>query len=479
MIQHSTPTQKQKTDVPTLDVTISISPPRTTPRKRRKVQKPYDDILEAVQPKSQVRTPRIKRRIHTTTQKGVGRANRRRASSPGPRRMISRRLPSVTDSELDAEGEIDPDIEIDSREVEDALMQSSVEDGDERSRKQESVAKNGSRTGDIAAFDDLEHFHGGQPIEIEQTNSEGMEVTCMASAPEAEHSPTQKRGSPTPSSPDPLFDSPPRSKATTRERSEDSSVPFHRARAANPLVKIMEAPVPQTSATAITAKARLMSMPTASTSGAVPVRATAKRGRGGKPGPGRLSANLLTKNRSSLLTATKGRLSTVKGTFAPINATRDQPEEIEEVPSAWETGESGLAITSWSDGDAVGETDGNHVLRASADPKPSGTELLKLAGVENDGTLPDFDEDVPQEKSTEDPQGQPKVETKQDEPTQSNDITEDQDAHISSGLFATTTTAAVSATQSDLATTAASPAATTAEDNLKRKYDYFVCVYKG
>lgn len=472
MIQHSTPTQK--TNVPAPDACISISPPRTTPRKRRKVQKPYDDILEAVQPKSMVRTPRIKRKPSTTIQKGMGKANRRRASSPGPRRMISRRLPSVTDSELDAEGEIDPDIEIDSREVEDALMQSSVEDGDERSRKQESVAKNGSGTRDIAVFDDLEHFHGGQPIEIEQTNLEDMEVTCMVSAPEAEHSPTQKRGSPTPSSPDPLFDSPPHSKATTRERSEDSSVPFHRARAANPLVKIMEAPVPQTSATAITAKARLMTMPTAGASGAVPVRATAKRGRGGKPGPGRLSANLLTKNRSSLLTATKGKLSTVKGTFTPANTTRDQPEEIEEVPPAWETGESGLAITSWSDGDAVGVTDGDHVSRASADPKPSGMELLKLAGVENDATLPDFEEATPQEKSTEDPQGQAKVEDKQDEPTQSNDVTKDQDAHISSIPFATitatATATAVSATQSDLATIA--------EDNLKRKYDYFVCVYK-
>ncbi|KAL4067935.1 hypothetical protein J3A83DRAFT_4255229 [Scleroderma citrinum] len=456
MIQHSPPVQE--TSVPTVDNTIST---RTTPRKRRKVQKPYDDILHDVQLKRQVQIPRPRRRISTATQKGKAESTqnkkRRRASSPGPRRIVSRRLPSVTDSELDAEGEIDPDIEMETREVEDALVQSSVEDGDEHLRKES---------------------QSGQPIDIARASSEDMQVTSMVSVPETSIS--QKLDSPTSSSPHPLFDSPPHSKSDNRERSEESSVPFHRIREANPLVKVMEAPVPKTSATAITAKARLMSMPAASTSGAGPVRATAKRGRGGAPGPVRLSSNLLTKTRSSLLTASKGKLKTVKGTFAPTNTARHQPEEIEEVPSAWDTGDSALAITSWSDGDAVGETDHEDLLRTSADPKPSGSELPKLAGTEKDATLPDFEEDPPaQEKSVEPSEGQPMVEAKQEESAPSVDITADQDAQASSTLAAArdTITTTDSSAQPDTETISTNIATPSAEDIVKRKYDYFSCVY--
>ena len=464
MIQHTSPTQKVTVSIPG----ANLSPPRTTPRKRRKVQKPYDDVLQSEEVKSQARTSRTKRRTSMTTQKGVRKTSpkvhRRRASSPGPRKVNSRRLPSVTDSELDAEGEIDPDIEVDTREVEDALMQSSVEDGDELLRKKGTDGNNRSVNGDVAAFDDIEHFHSGQPIEIEQPDSEDMEV-MVPETPIAKHPSSQKHGSPTPSPPDPLFDSPPHAKATSRERSEDSA-PLHRSRSTKPRIKVMEAPLPKTSTTAITAKARLMTMPTASTSGAVPVRATAKRGRGGKQGYGRLSANPLTKHRSSLLTVSRGKLTTVKGTFAAASSSRAHPDEIEEVPSTWDAGESGPAITTWSDGDA-GEMDESRVSGTPVDPKPSGTELLKLAGMENDPALPDFDEEMPLEKLTEDSEAQPKVEAKQDKHAQPNDIIEDQ----TSGLVATAVTAAESTTDSGQTAAATNPATvtTTAEDNLKRK----------
>ncbi|KAI6045717.1 hypothetical protein EDC04DRAFT_2154881 [Pisolithus marmoratus] len=277
----------------------AISTPITTPRKRRKVQRPYDDILENMEPRRRVRTPHSQ--LKTSNRKS---AKRRRASSPGPRRVASRNSPSTTDSELDAEGEIDPDFELETREVEDVLMQSSGEDGDERPHDEGPTAVKAR-----PAFDDLEHFYSGQPIDVEQADPDEVVST-------------------TPSSPDPLFDSPPPAVDSTRQRSRESSTPFHRARAAKPLVKLIDAPPPRTSARAITAKARLMSMPAMGSSGPGATRVIAKRG--GKPGPGRSSAGLVVTNRSSLLTASKGKLTTLKGKFTPASATHDEPEDITE-----------------------------------------------------------------------------------------------------------------------------------------------------
>ncbi|KAI6028691.1 hypothetical protein F5J12DRAFT_390850 [Pisolithus orientalis] len=381
----------------------AISAPITTPRKRRKVQRPYDDVLESIQPRSQARTPRSRRK--SSSGKSAPNAKRRRASSPGPRRIASRNSPSTTNSELDAEGEIDPDFEIETQEVEDVLRQSSMEDGDERPQREGTTRSSVSKTRPV--FDDLEHFYSGQPIDVEQADP--GEVQTPPTSPRA---PAAEVTVSAPSSPDPLFDSPPSTVNSTRQRSQDSSTPFHRARAANPLVKLIDAPSPQTSARAITAKARLMSMPTTSTSGAGPTRMIAKRG--GKPGPGRSSAGLLVRNRSSLLTASKGKLTTVKGKFTPVNVTRAQPEDTAEVAPAWGNGDSGVVMTSWSDEDAVGEMDvEDHASGTFTDPKPSGSDLLKLAGMgDGDVALPDFDEtDLPAERSANDSLGQPRSET--------------------------------------------------------------------
>ncbi|KAI6118862.1 hypothetical protein EDD16DRAFT_1775631 [Pisolithus croceorrhizus] len=373
----------------------TISTPITTPRKRRRVQKPYDDVLENIQPRRQARTPRSQRK--TSSRKSLQNAKRRRASSPGPRRIVFTGSASSTDSELDAEGEIDPDFDLETREVEDVLMQSSGEDGDDRPLGES--LPNSSAVKTSPAFDDLEHFYSGQPIDVEQADPD-----------EGDASPSQQVVSTAPSSPDPLFDSPPSSVGSARQGSRESSTPFHRARAANPLVKLIDAPPPQTSARAITAKARLMSMPTTNSSGAGPTRMVAKRG--GKPGPGRSSAGLLTANRSSLLTASKGKLTTVKGRFAPINATREWPENSAATVPKRGNGDPDAVVTL-SDDDVV-EVDGEgNALVTSIDPKPSGSDLLKLAGVGEDATaLPDFDEtDPPVERSINGSSNQPPSET--------------------------------------------------------------------
>lgn len=353
----------------------TVSTPITTPRKRRKVQKPYDDVLENMRPRRQARTPRFQRK--TSGRKSLQDTKRRRASSPGPRRIVSTNSPSSTDSELDAEGEVDPDFELETREVEDVLMQSSGEDGDERPQG-EPLAKSAVETSPV--FNDLEHFYSGQPIDVEQADPDEIDT-----------SPSQRVASTATSPPDPLFDSPPSAVGSTRQRSLESSTPFHRARAANPLVKLIDAPPPQTSGKAITAKARLMSMPAMSSSSAGPTRVVAKRG--GRPGPGRSSAGLLATNRSSLLTASKGKLTTVKGRFAPVNTTRDQPENSAEKAPKRGDGHPDTVVALLDDQDVV-EMDGEgNALAPSTDPKPSGSDLLKLAGVSEDAAaLPDFDE---------------------------------------------------------------------------------------
>ncbi|KIO13687.1 hypothetical protein M404DRAFT_591268 [Pisolithus tinctorius Marx 270] len=127
----------------------AISAPITTPRKRRKVQRPYDDVLESIQPKRQTRTPRSRRK--SSSGKSAPNAKRRRASSPGPRRIASRNSPSTTNSELDAEGEIDPDFEVETQEVEDVLRQSSMEDGDERPQREGMTRSSVSKTRQIQA----------------------------------------------------------------------------------------------------------------------------------------------------------------------------------------------------------------------------------------------------------------------------------------------------------------------------------------
>ena len=323
---------------------------------------------------------------------------RRRASSPGPQKSGPKRLPSVGDSQLDADGETDPDVV----EVEDELMQVSAEDAEEhttgsRYSATASGIRNGS--GDIT-FDDLEHFYSGNPIDIDQNTDEQMAVQKpetrtrpQSPSPATSLPHDDVPASPTISSYDPLFDSPSRSSDKPLEIAGDSVLPHHRVRAAKPLVKLVHATTLESTGkqSRITAKARLMSLhatdapPTGGSSGNI-----AKRG---KPGPGRSSSGLITKNRSSLLTVTKGALKSVKGKFVST-LEHDQADEIEEAPDTGSATEGDKLIdTSWSDEDAVVDQ-GQTTLDSRSGPPPSGDELLQLAGLETDPEpLPDYEDE--------------------------------------------------------------------------------------
>lgn len=326
---------------------------------------------------------------------------RRRLSSPGLRKSTPKRQPSAGDSQLDADGETDPDVV----EVEDELMQVSAEDAEEDNVKtqQPTTASSSANESKKIAFDDLEHFYSGNPIDIDtdeqlaaqnpvtrpRSQSQSPPPSTVLPSDDAAPEP-QASASPPLGSYDPLFDSPTHLSDEAPEIQND--LPLHRARTAKPLVKLIDTTTPETTGkqSRIIAKARLMSMhatDVASTSGLS--RGVAKRG--GKPGPGRSSAGLITKNRSSLLTATKGTLKSVKGKFT---GERDQPDEIEEAPVApGKTETDKLVVTSWSDEDVVDQDQA--MSNSQPAPPPSGDELLKLAGLQADmGTLPDYEDDL-------------------------------------------------------------------------------------
>ncbi|KAJ6496978.1 hypothetical protein C8R47DRAFT_972794, partial [Mycena vitilis] len=116
--------------------------------------------------------------------------------------------------------------------------------------------------------------------------------------------------------------------STQPKQNDPSPLPSHRARAAKPLVKMVDDFT--TLNGAISAKARLQSRNGTSPETPVAGPSSGSRKSGRKPGPGRSSSGLLTKNTSSLLTFDKGALKTVKGKFAAPdeedNATRTSPD---------------------------------------------------------------------------------------------------------------------------------------------------------
>lgn len=322
---------------------------------------------------------------------------RRRASSPGPRKSAPKRPPSAGDSQLDADGETDPD----AVEVEDELMQVSPEDGEgdtARSRYPATASGILNRSKAIT-FDDLEHFYSGNPIDIDQNTDEQVvqkpEAQPRPQSPRPAASPppddvapeSQAPASPVAGAYDPLFDSPP--SHSFDKPPEIPILPHHRARAAKPLVKLIDTTTLENASkqSRITAKARLMSLHTTETpSPGGPSSNVAKRG--GKPGPGQSSSGLITKNRSSLLTVSKGALKSVKGKFVST-IELDQHDEIEEDPIVRGTslGDK-LLVASWSDEDVIADQD--HQMTSDPQPArpPSGDEL---AGLKAD--LPDYEDD--------------------------------------------------------------------------------------
>ncbi|KAJ7509989.1 hypothetical protein B0H11DRAFT_1957091 [Mycena galericulata] len=152
------------------------------------------------------------------------------------------------------------------------------------------------------------------------------------------------------------------------EVSPSRNLPSHRARAANPLVKMVDDF--EKMENAIAAKARV------GNSGDTPVAGpssspTRKSNR--KPGPGRSSAGMIGKSTSSLLTFEKGALKTVKGKFTAPVADRDGTE-----------GNIGLF-----DGPDVPDS-------ASPVVPPTSDELLQLGGLNSKAAegLDDFEDEM-------------------------------------------------------------------------------------
>ncbi|KAG1832044.1 hypothetical protein EV424DRAFT_1369416 [Suillus variegatus] len=375
----------------TLEDDASDDEPLTT-KKRRRHQKPAGEPRAKRKRESEpgtagyASTKRVRAFGPKSKAKSSAPAKQRRASSPGPRGARQLSLTKLTDT--DAEGELDMELFGEVEEVEGELMQTGPDDPDAQDIPN-SHADPPKVNGTIVEFEDLRSYSPDiqDTIEVSQALSEDV----ILSANEG------------PSSPDPLFDSPSLSRNGTPA---ESAVPLHRARAANPLVKFIDAAplMDKNSGAAIPAKTRLISGQPSSSSQHNGSYASHKTQ--SKPGPGGRSRG---KNRSSLLTAVKGSLTSVKGRFGRAKDVREESQAIEDAPAPSHIPGHEFAIASWSDEDAAGETDHEHQANTSLAgemepvdthapaplPVPSGQELLEIAGLKPDAdALPDFEDEA-------------------------------------------------------------------------------------
>jgi hypothetical protein len=187
--------------------------------------------------------------------------------------------------------------------------------------------------------------------------------------------------------------SPPRRSAPVNGGS--SSLPSHRARAANPLIKMADDPnFGLGMNTAIAAKARLVSLSTlASSTSEAPLKDGPSRISAFKPPPGRSSQGLQKTNRSSLLVFQKGSLQTRKGKYRPSgNDSRDV--DIAQSGSGQMDPEN---RDGWGDEAMQVDVDLAHLEKA-----PTSQELLRMAGLsEADAeALPDFEDDGPDDAAS-------------------------------------------------------------------------------
>ncbi|KAG5647235.1 hypothetical protein DXG03_000770 [Asterophora parasitica] len=186
-------------------------------------------------------------------------------------------------------------------------------------------------------------------------------------------------------SPDPLFDD-----------MKEQGLPFHRVKAANPKVKMVENPGIADFEGAIATKARLSRQNAEPSSSAAPTVGAnrAKNASGFRPGPGRSSSGFVKKNTSSLLTFDKGRLKTVKGRYRKEPKERlkePQPERYHDVEST--------AGSLWGTEEAPNDEIPGLSMSSGDEAPPTANELLRLAGADNnndsDEALPDFEDDAP------------------------------------------------------------------------------------
>lgn len=165
---------------------------------------------------------------------------------------------------------------------------------------------------------------------------------------------------------------PKHSAAPNQQVNEESAsrAPAHRMRLANPRVKLLDDSGAMDMEGNISTKVRAVKSINAESSASTSER-TSSRVMRSKPGPGRNSSGIVAeKVTSSLLTAEKGALKTVKGKYATRSTKNSAPAK----PAA-----ESMDIDPPKD-----------------DPPPSAEELLKMAGLkpESAEALPDFEDDV-------------------------------------------------------------------------------------
>lgn len=197
---------------------------------------------------------------------------------------------------------------------------------------------------------------------------------------------------------DALFGSP-KALNESLESSDNSAttnkLPSHRARAANPLVKMADDfDLGHGMDSAISTKARLLAQGGAGASHGEGSTADALNTTSSKRGPGRPAQGLQAKNRSSLLVFEKGSLKSVKGRFT-------HEANVGDASSS----HNGSGHTDLENADGVGddtmEVDGFLNVDSSPEKVPTGQELLQMAGINASDAeaLPDFEDDAPLELS--------------------------------------------------------------------------------
>ncbi|KAH7919015.1 hypothetical protein BV22DRAFT_1134159 [Leucogyrophana mollusca] len=296
---------------------------------------------------------------------------RRRASSPGPSRSSPPLRQSSSLFGPDIGDVTDADADGDTDEVEDELMMTTPNNADNRSAQDMNID-----TDQKPEFDDLVPFdETGVTIEVEQT--------ATNDAPEE------------PGSPNPLFGSPSLLNGESSGRTPaKTALPSHRARAANPRVKLVDDPlVDQGMGNAILAKSRFLARNGQSSSTSQIEDGTGSTSQGLPSGLKLHRSAPSGKNKSSLLTVQNGELKSVKGQYHPV--TDSAAKEIPLVPEGER--DRGFTVTSWGDSDAADDIDLGHLPEMTPPPAPvpSGAELLEAAGLKEDAhTLPDFEDDT-------------------------------------------------------------------------------------
>jgi hypothetical protein len=193
--------------------------------------------------------------------------------------------------------------------------------------------------------------------------------------------------------PDDLFDESagPTSEITPPHHSSpiasSPQIPSHRARAANPLIKIADDPNFKGMDGAISVKARLLRQGSPTSSGsALDVQARPK------PKATAPSKGLQTR-KSSLLVFQKGGLTTLKGKYSVETVTNNGNIESGEASSdlARIRGDDSNTMSDEIPGLTIGKDSEAQVLPAS-----SAEELLKMAGLNAEAeALPDFEDECP------------------------------------------------------------------------------------